>query len=91
MSEFPPVIYFLYGDDEYAISQFVKEMEGKLGDESIASMNISRLDGKNTSLDEVISIARAMPFLTRRRIVILDNPMINLIARDHMSEKEKEV
>lgn len=78
MSESPPVIYLLYGDDEYAISQFVKEMEGKLGDESIASLNISHLDGKILNIDELLSIASAMPFLARRRLVILQNPTINL-------------
>ncbi len=86
MSESPPVVYFLYGDDEYAISQFVKEMEGKLGDESIASMNISRLDGKNLKVDDLLPIAGAMPFLARRRLVILENPTINLLTEEEQKK-----
>lgn len=73
MSESPPVIYFLYGDDEYAISQFVKEMESKLGDESIASMNITRFDKQNFSMPKFVSACVSVPFLTRRRLVVFTN------------------
>lgn len=89
MSQSPPVIYFLYGDDEYAISEFIKEMESKLGDVEIAGLNISRLDGRYFKPDELLSVAGTMPFLARRRIVILDNPMANLVARDKISKKEE--
>lgn len=88
MSGSAPIVYFLYGDDEFAIAQFVKEMESKLGDAEIASMNSSRLDGKTISPEEVITIAGAMPFLARRRIVILDNPMENLIAKGNKTKSE---
>ena len=89
MSQAVPVIYFLYGDDEFAIAQYVKDMESKLGDPDIASMNISRLDGKTIHTEEIITTAGAMPFLARRRIVIVDNPLVNLIPRDKISEKEE--
>lgn len=80
MSQAVPVVYLLHGDDEFAISQFVKEMESKLGDPSIAEMNITRLDGKTLHPDEIITTAGAMPFLARRRLVILQQPLINITS-----------
>ncbi len=66
-----PIIYLLHGDDEFAISQFVADMEAKLDDPGTAAMNISRLDGRSYNLDQLLSVAGAMPFLARRRLVIL--------------------
>jgi DNA polymerase III delta subunit len=39
MSETHPTIYLFHGDDEYAISQAVDELERKLGDPATASLN----------------------------------------------------
>ena len=66
-----PVIYILQGDDEFAIARYVSEMEAKLGDPSLAAMNISRLDGRTFNLDDLLGVAGAMPFLSPRRLVVL--------------------
>lgn len=75
-----PVVYLLHGDDEFAIAQFVSEIEDKLGDPALASMNITRLDGRTYNLDELLSVAGAMPFMTRRRMVILTHPLTRLTS-----------
>jgi len=78
MAKPAPVVYLLHGEDEFAITQFVSELEGKLGDPSVAVMNITRLDGQSFNPDELLSVASAMPFLTNRRLVILVNPTTRL-------------
>jgi DNA polymerase III subunit delta len=67
----PPVIYLLHGDDEFAMTQFIADMETKVGDPGTAAMNITRLDGRTYNLDQLLSVASTMPFLARRRLVIL--------------------
>jgi DNA polymerase-3 subunit delta len=67
------VIYLLHGEDEYAIAQALAELENKLGDPATAAMNTSRLDGSSYNLDGLLSVAGAMPFLAKRRLVILSN------------------
>jgi DNA polymerase-3 subunit delta len=74
LSAAPPVVYLLHGEDDFAIAQFVSEIEAKLGDAALAEMNTTRLDGKTFNLDELLSVAGAMPFLAKRRLVILSNP-----------------
>ena len=78
MGETHPVIYLLNGEDEFSIAHFVDELERKLGDPATASMNTSRLDGNTFNLDQLPSIANALPFLASRRLVILTHPTVRL-------------
>jgi DNA polymerase III subunit delta len=73
-----PVVYLLHGEDEFAITRFVAELEAKLGDASLVALNTTRLDGRTANLDELPSVTSAMPFLAKRRIVILSNPTARL-------------
>lgn len=45
-----------------------------MGEPSTAEMNISRLDGHNLNMNELNNAANAIPFLSDRRLVILENP-----------------
>jgi DNA polymerase-3 subunit delta len=73
-----PVVYIFYGDDEFAISRAISDLEAKLGDASSAVMNFSRLDGRLTELETLESTAAALPFLAKRRIVVLEHPLARL-------------
>lgn len=75
MPEQVPVVYLLYGEDDFAISEFISRLMEKLGGKSLAEMNTTRLDGRNCSLDELLGAVSAMPFLVSRRLVILSNPL----------------
>jgi DNA polymerase-3 subunit delta len=94
MTEVAPTIYLLHGDDEYAIAQFVSEMENRVGDPASAMMNITRLEGADLKLDDFLSIASAMPFLAKRRLVILVEPLAQIKsepARQHFLEQLAQV
>lgn len=73
-----PVVYLFHGDDPLALRREVKVLVEQLGDATIAELNITRLDGRQASEDELRSAANAMPFLTARRLVILTNPFAKL-------------
>lgn len=81
MSETPPVIYLLDGEDEYAIAEIITQLSSKLGDPTTAEMNTTRLDGTSTSLDQFEAAARSMPFLAPRRLVILTRPTARLTTK----------
>lgn len=70
-----PVIYLLHGDDEYAITQFIANMEAKLGDPSTVDLNVTRFKEGALPFDELASVVHAMPFLAERRLVVLYNPL----------------
>jgi DNA polymerase-3 subunit delta len=74
MGDQVPVVYLLHGEDEYSISNFVRILQEKLGDPSMAEMNTTRLEDGGFNLEELRAAASAVPFLTSRRLVILETP-----------------
>jgi DNA polymerase-3 subunit delta len=75
MAPEPPVVYLLHGEDEFAIAQFVADLKAKLGDPSAIEMNFTHLDGRSLSFNELVTAASAMPFLAKRRLVLLTHPL----------------
>lgn len=69
-----PNIFFLYGNDEFAISRKLKEFESDFSDSSSADMNTARLDARTASENDFNNAVNAMPFLAKRRLVLLANP-----------------
>ena len=73
-----PIVYIFHGDDPLAIRREVQALIQQLGEPSIAELNITRLDGRQASDDDIRSAANAMPFLAEKRMVILSNPFARL-------------
>jgi DNA polymerase III subunit delta len=73
-----PVIYLFIGEDEYAIAQQLANLQARLGDPSLVAMNLSRLDGRSYEPASLLATASAMPFLAKRRLVILEHPLARL-------------
>ncbi len=86
MTPSAPVVYLLHGDDEFAISQQLVDFEQKMGDPGLAELNTSRLDGRTFQLDQLLSIISAMPFLAKRRLVILSNPTEKIKDRPYQEK-----
>ncbi|MEW5868101.1 MAG: DNA polymerase III subunit delta [Chloroflexota bacterium] len=78
MPDSAPVVYLLHGDDEFAIAQYLAEFEVRLGDPATVAMNLTRLDGRTYNLEGLLSVAGAMPFLAKRRVVVLSYPLARL-------------
>lgn len=75
-----PTFYVLHGSDEFSLRGQVQAMRAQMGDPATAEMNTTILDGKNTSVAEVLSAARAMPFLSEKRLVIVEG-LLSWLAR----------
>jgi len=69
-----PNIFFLFGNDEFAISRKLKEFESDFTDPTSADMNTARLDARTMSENDLNNAVNAMPFLAKRRLVLLVNP-----------------
>lgn len=69
----PSRITFLYGTDEYAIAQEIQDWIRVMGPSSTADLNITRLDGRSLVMDAFQTAANAVPFLSSRRLVILEH------------------
>lgn len=69
-----PNLYFLYGNDEFAITRKLKDFDADFTDPTSADMNTARLDGRSLHDNELNTAVNAMPFLAKRRLVLLANP-----------------
>jgi len=69
-----PNVYFLLGNDEFAITRQLKEFESDFSDPTSADMNTARLDARSMSEDDLNNAVNALPFLAKRRLVLLANP-----------------
>ena len=67
-------LHFLFGNDEFAISRKLKEFESDFPDPTTADLNITRLDGRALGEEELNTAVNAMPFLAKRRLVLLAHP-----------------
>jgi len=72
----------LNGDDEFAIAQYLTKTQAGLGDASLVEMNLAKFDGRTYNLDDLLSVAGAMPFLARRRLVILEHPTARISSKE---------
>jgi DNA polymerase-3 subunit delta len=83
MSEPAPVVYLIHGDDEFAIAQFVAGLPPSiLGDPSLATMNLTRQDGRTHTPDDLLQVVGSMPFLASHRLVILEYPTARITGKD---------
>jgi DNA polymerase-3 subunit delta len=67
-------VLVFYGTDEFAIQQKIQKLISDMGEPTTAEMNISRLDGRALNLNDLTNAANAIPFLSDRRLAILDHP-----------------
>lgn len=68
-----PTVYILHGDDTLAIRDFIATLRDKLGDPASAQMDVQRFDGETLDFKAFQEACTTLPFLSKRRIVILDN------------------
>jgi DNA polymerase-3 subunit delta len=71
MSE--PTFYVFQGEDELTLRERLTDLRARLGDPIIADLNTTTLDGKTVSLGQIQNAAGSAPFLSERRLVIVEN------------------
>lgn len=64
---------FFYGEDSYRLNQAVKKLKEKFISASLGDTNLAILDGKTAQYVEIVRQILAMPFLSRTRLVIIEN------------------
>lgn len=68
-------VYLLYGEEDYLRKQYRDRLrKALLGDGD--AMNYHYFEGKDVSVPEVIDLAETMPFLSERRVIVLENTML---------------
>jgi DNA polymerase-3 subunit delta len=74
MSSPAPTVYLFYGDDELSRAEFIDRLKDKLGDRSVAELNIYHSRPDQDDLDQIEQACASVPFLAPRRLVIVEDP-----------------
>ncbi len=76
-----PQLAILHGDDDFAIAGRAAELKAEMGDPSLASLNITELDGKTVTLAELRGACDTMPFLTAQRLILVRGLLTRLMGK----------
>lgn len=65
------MLYIFHGPNDFARNEKIAELQASLGDASVASLNLARLNGREVNLSDIRQHADAMPFMAERRLVVV--------------------
>lgn len=80
--------YIFHGENDFLRKQEVDNLKSKLGDSQFADLNTTVLEGKRLTFGELRHHADAIPFLSDKRLVIVEGMMARLDPRRKKSEEE---
>jgi DNA polymerase-3 subunit delta len=75
------MLYILHGPDEFSRAEKITELKTALGDPTTADFNVSVLDGRGVTLNDIRRDADSMPFLAPRRLVIVTGYVSAIAAK----------
>jgi DNA polymerase-3 subunit delta len=67
------MFYIFHGDEEFVRSEEVSRLKQQIAEDGMGDLNISTLDGQKLELGELMNVCNTMPFLTNRRLIIVEN------------------
>ena len=65
--------YVLHGEDEFTRSEAVAGLKSQIVKDGMGDLNITVLDGKNLDVQALINACNTIPFLTQRRMVVVQD------------------
>lgn len=77
-----PTIFLLYGNDEFAITRKLKDLESGFSDPTTADMNTTRLEARTMTENDLNNAVNAMPFLAPHRLVFIAYPSVKFTKPD---------
>jgi len=89
MTKSTPTFYVFHGPDEFSCRAQLQTMRAQMGDPSTAELNTSILDGKTVAATDVLAAASAVPFLSTKRLVIVEG-MLSWLTRKGAGKSGKE-
>jgi DNA polymerase-3 subunit delta len=84
------MFYLFHGEDEYRRSLQLATMKAKLGDPTTVALNTTELNGRRLTLNELISVCDAMPFLSEKRMVIVNDLAARFERKTGTAEDDSE-
>ncbi len=81
--------YILHGEDEFSRTEQVNKFRAQMGDPQFADLNTTQFDGRKITLGELQHACDAVPFLSDKRLVIVEGMLARFDPRRGKSESEE--
>ncbi len=85
-----PRYYILHGEDELARSETLDKLKARLGDSELATLNTTVFNGTKITLAELKNTCNTVPFLTRRRLIVVEGLLTRLTKPPKGQKKKSE-
>jgi len=89
MAKAAPTFYLLHGEDEFNLKAHITAMQSAMNDPS--QLNTAFLNGAEVSAMAAINAVSAVPFLSDKRLAIVDGLISNLNKRGKAGKEEQAV
>jgi DNA polymerase-3 subunit delta len=76
------MLYIFHGPDDFSRAEKIAELKAALGDPALADLSLTVLDGRGLTLNEMRHHADAVPFMTAKRLVIVNGYVSYLSDKD---------
>jgi len=83
------MFYVLHGDEEFGRSEAVSRLRAQVVSDGMGDLNIIVLDGRKVKLNELIDACNAIPFLTERRLIIVEGLLQRFEPKASSRREEK--
>ena len=80
------MFYILHGDEEFSRSEEIGKLREQIAEDGMGDLNINVLDGRGLTLPDLLNACNTLPFLTERRLVIVENLLQRFQARARGSD-----
>lgn len=83
-------VYLLYGSEIYLKEYILNEIKKKYIDKAFETLNYVHIDGKETTADLIINACETLPFMSDRKIVVVEDLAIFSSKKEGQSIDEDE-
>ncbi len=75
------MLFIFHGEDDFTRAEALKKLRAEMGDPQFAELNTTTLDGKNLQFSELRHHTDAIPFLSDKRLALVEGMLARLDPR----------
>ena len=83
------MLYILSGQDDFSLGESLEEIKRGISDQALLAANTTILDGQQVTLDQLRAVCETVPFLSERRLVIVNGLLERFEPKSKSSGQKK--
>lgn len=80
--------FLFHGPDGFTQRETLAGLKSRLGDASVVDLNTTHFDGRAVRLGELMQVCDSFPFLSDKRLVVVEGLLERLTSKDAQADRE---